>query len=183
MKHSAKQLTIRHQNISTNINKKHRDAAMVDANRSKLIRISIRNIGCTGNDGIDIELDNIVCLVGKNNAGKSTILRAYELAKGSVSFDINRDRCQYAPNDQPSEVKLEVHIPAGIGNVDEKWKTETEGLLIVKSRWQWLGPDYQKVRTTWDPTGGEDGQGAGRTTEKLEVLIQCLARAYRDHCG
>lgn len=132
---------------------------MADTNRSKLVRISVRNIGCIGNDGTDIELDNIVCLVGKNNAGKSTILRAYELAKGSASFDTSRDRCQYAPPEQPSEVILEVHIPAGIGNVDEKWKTEKDGLLIVKSRWQWAPPTYVKVRTTWDPTGGEDGQG------------------------
>lgn len=133
---------------------------MIEANRSKLIRITVRNIGCIGNTGVEIELDNIVCLVGKNNAGKSTILRAYELAKGSVSFDMTRDRCQFAPVDEPSEVQLEVHIPAGIGNVDEKWKTAKDGMLIVRSRWQWLTPSYQRVRTTWDPTGGEEGNGA-----------------------
>lgn len=133
---------------------------MAGANRSKLVRISVRNIGCIGNEGVEIELDNIVCLVGKNNAGKSTILRAYELAKGSAGFDTSRDRCQHAPADQPSEVQLEVHIPEGIGNVDAKWKTESDGLLIVKSRWQWVGPNYQRIRTTWDPTGGDDGQGA-----------------------
>ncbi|WP_217482459.1 ATP-dependent nuclease [Burkholderia lata] len=129
-------------------------------NRSKLVRITVRNIGCIGNDGVEIELDNVVCLVGKNNAGKSTILRAYELAKGSASFDVAKDRCQYAPEDQPSEVLLEVHIPDGIGNVDAKWKTEKDGLLIVKSRWQWASPSFIKVRTTWDPTGGPDGAGA-----------------------
>lgn len=132
---------------------------MADKNRSKLVRISVRNIGCIGDDGTEIELDNIVCLVGKNNAGKSTILRAYELAKGSTTFDTIRDRCQYAPPDHPSEVILEVHIPTGIGNVDEKWKIAKDGLLIVKSRWQWTPPTYAKVRTTWDPTGGDNGQG------------------------
>lgn len=132
---------------------------MAGANRSKLVRITVRNIGCIGNEGVEIELDNVVCLVGKNNAGKSTILRAYELAKGSAAFDVSRDRCQYAPPDQPSEVLLEVHIPDGIGNVDDKWKTHKDGLLIVKSRWQWIGPSFQKVRTTWDPTGGPDGLG------------------------
>ena len=91
---------------------------MAGVNRSKLVRIAVRNIGCIGNDGVEIELDNVVCLVGKNNAGKSTILRAYELAKGSAAFELAKDRCQYAPEDQPSEVLLEVHIPEGIGNVD-----------------------------------------------------------------
>lgn len=133
---------------------------MAGANRSKLVRITVRNIGCIGNDGISIELDNVVCLVGRNNAGKSTILRAYELAKGSATFDGGKDRCQYAPADQPSEVMLEVHIPEGIGNVDAKWKIEKDGLLLVKSRWQWAAPNYQKIRSTWDPTGGTDGAGA-----------------------
>ena len=128
-------------------------------NRSKLLRMTIRNIGCIGNEGVDIALDNIVCLVGKNNAGKSTVLRAYELAKGSVSFDSLHDRHQHAQLDQPSEVLLEVHIPRGIGNVDDKWKQESDGFLIVKSRWQWCAPDFQKVRTTWDPTGGDGEQG------------------------
>ena len=133
---------------------------MAEENRSKLVRIAVRNIGCIGDEGIEIELDDIVCLVGKNNAGKSTILRAYELAKGSVAFDVIHDRCQYAPEGQPSEVILEVHIPQGIGNVDAKWKSEKDGLLIVKSRWQWAAPSFLKVRTTWDPTGGLEGGGA-----------------------
>ncbi|WP_353619061.1 AAA family ATPase [Paracidovorax cattleyae] len=49
---------------------------MKGVNRSKLVRITVRNIGCIGEDGVAIALDNVVCLVGKNNAGKSTILRA-----------------------------------------------------------------------------------------------------------
>lgn len=128
-------------------------------NRSKLLRMTIRNIGCIGNEGIDIALDNIVCLVGKNNAGKSTVLRAYELAKGQVAFDATSDRHQHATKEQPSEILLEVHIPDGIGNVDAKWKQKKDGFLVVKSRWQWTAPDFIKVRTTWDPTAGEDGQG------------------------
>ena len=132
---------------------------MTEANRSKLVRLTVRNIGCIGNEGIDVELDNVVCLVGKNNAGKSTILRAYELAKGSDTFDPSRDRCQQATPDHPCEILLEVHIPEGIGNVDAKWKSPRDGLLIVKSRWQWGAPDFQRVRTTWDPSAG--GQGIG----------------------
>lgn len=133
---------------------------MVGANRSKLVRITVRNIGCIGDEGVEIGLDNVVCLVGKNNAGKSTILRAYELAKGSVQFEEKKDRCLHAPSDKPSEVLLEVHIPDGIGNVDSRWKEAKDGLLIVKSRWQWAPGTYQKVRTTWDPSGGAEGKGA-----------------------
>ncbi|RJP53441.1 MAG: ATP-dependent endonuclease [Anaerolineaceae bacterium] len=133
---------------------------MAGENRSKLVRMTVRNIGCIGNEEVEISLDNVVCLVGKNNSGKSTILRAYELAKGSVQFEKDRDRYQHAEDDQPSDVVLEVHIPEGIGNIHADWKTEQDGLLIVKSRWQWSAPDFQKIRTTWNPKGGENGTGA-----------------------
>lgn len=123
-------------------------------NRSKLVRMTVRNIGCIGNEGLAIELDNIVCLVGRNNSGKSTVLRAYELARGSIAFDCSRDRHQHATDEQPSEIELEVHIPEGIGNVDARWKSPRDGLLIVKSRWQWAAPDFVKVRETWDPKAG-----------------------------
>jgi len=156
---------------------------MAGANRSKLVRITVRNIGCIGDDGVEIELDNVVCLVGKNNAGKSTILRAYELAKGSVQFDENKDRCLHAPSDKPSEVILEVHIPDGIGNVDSRWKEAKDGLRIVKSRWQWAPDKYQKVRTTWDPSGGADAKGAwaedGKAGGADPVFNSRLPRALR----
>lgn len=53
------------------------------------------------------------CLNGKNNASKATILRVYELAKGSIQLDENKGRCLHAPWDNPSEVLLEIHIPDG----------------------------------------------------------------------
>jgi len=132
---------------------------MAEANRSKLVRMTVRNIGCIGNEGLTIELDNIVCLVGRNNSGKSTILRAYELARGSIAFERSRDRHQHSADEQPSEIELEVHIPEGIGNVDARWKQPCDGLLIVKSRWQWPAPDFLKVRETWDPEAGLDEAG------------------------
>lgn len=126
--------------------------------RSKLVKMVVRNIGCIGNEGVEIALDNVVCLVGKNNAGKSTILRAYELAKGTVSFDALKDRCQHASDDVASEVILEIHIPEAIGNIDSMWKIPRDGLLIVKSRWQWSSPGFQKIRSTWNPIAN-DGKG------------------------
>jgi len=121
--------------------------------------MTVRNIGCIGDDGLTIDLDNIVCLVGRNNSGKSTILRAYELARSSLTFERSRDRHQHAADERPSEIELEVHIPEGIGNVDARWKFPRDGLLIVKSRWQWSAPDFLKVRETWDPKAGPEGTG------------------------
>lgn len=134
-------------------------------NASKLVRLKVRNIGCIGNEGLTVELDNVVCLVGKNNSGKSTVLKAYSLAQGAESFSAERDRCQHSKVEELSEVELEVHIPKGIGNVDEKWKQPQGDLLIVRSRWQWAGPKFDMVRSTWDPqanawASGEKAGGA-----------------------
>ncbi len=133
--------------------------------RSRLLSISIRNIGCIGTDPVEIALDQIVCLVGKNNAGKSTVLTAYELARGKQAFT-HADRHQHATPEDPSEIVLEVHIPAGLGNVDEKWKVPRDGLLVVKSRWLWSpDDDYKRKRETWSPQLN-DGAGGWDPDEK-----------------
>lgn len=130
--------------------------------RSKLLKLVVRNLGCVGPEGVEVALDNVVCLVGKNNAGKSTILRAYELAIKPTLFSGPRDRCRWAPEGEPSVVELDVHIPEGVGNVDEKWKKPSGDYLIVRSQWEWSS-DGSFVRRTWDPEVGtwSDGEKAG----------------------
>ncbi|MGP9792034.1 ATP-dependent nuclease [Roseinatronobacter sp. NSM] len=99
--------------------------------------MTVRNIGCIGSEGITVALDDVVCIVGRNNSGKSTILRAYELAQGAEAFDWSKDRYANAEENNPSEIILEVHIPDGLANIDEKWKESRGDLRIVTSRWQW----------------------------------------------
>lgn len=85
------------------------------ADTSRLVRMCIRNVGCIGPEGCQIALDNIVCLVGGNNCGKSTVLRAYELAIGTEAFDPERDLCKRA-GETPASVEIWVHIPQGMAN-------------------------------------------------------------------
>ena len=128
----------------------------------------IRNLGCIGPEGLEVALDNIVCLVGANNSGKSTVLRAYECAVGSKKL-----ACEEIHGDGDkvvASVELWVHIPRGVANVDEKWKTAEGNLLVVRSKWEWTrsngavsGPD----RTTWDPAGKKyaaDAKASGLDT-------------------
>ncbi len=132
------------------------------ADRSHLVRMHVKNIGCIGNDGLMIELDEIVCLVGANNAGKTTVLRAYELAVKQAELkleDFNRNS-----NGNPATVELWVHIPKAAANVDEKWKVEADGLLLVRSKWEWPTIGGKPKRTTWDPEindYAEDGKASG----------------------
>ncbi|BFU59607.1 MULTISPECIES: AAA family ATPase [Rodentibacter] len=133
--------------------------------RSRLVRMHIQNIGCIGNEGLTVELDNIVCLVGANNAGKTTVLRAYELAIQQEKLkpgDINQNA-----NGENAIVELWVHIPKNAGNIDEKWKEEEDGLLLVRSKWEWSAEGGKPIRTTWDPKENDyadDGKAAGLDT-------------------
>lgn len=166
------------------------------AERSKLVSLRVRNLGCIGPEGLEIALDNIVCLVGRNNAGKSTILKAYELAQGSQALSPN-DRCQWTPEDDFPEVELSVHIPDGITNIDAKWKDSSlqgyEGYKIVRSRWQWKNGLDKPVRQTWDKEadGGignwaEDGKAAGadnvfNSRLPQPIRIDSLQDALKEH--
>ena len=47
--------------------------------RPRLHKLIIKNFRAIGNAPVEIELDEIVVLVGPNNVGKSSILRAYEV--------------------------------------------------------------------------------------------------------
>lgn len=133
--------------------------------RSHLVRMQVKNIGCIGNDGLTVELDEIVCLVGSNNAGKTTVLRAYELAVKQVELKL--DDFNRTANGNPASVELWVHIPTAAANVDEKWKEEKGGLLLVRSKWEWPITGGKPVRTTWDPVENEyaeDGKASGLDT-------------------
>jgi putative ATP-dependent endonuclease of OLD family len=138
--------------------------------RSHLVRMHVKNIGCIGNEGLSIELDEIVCLVGPNNAGKTTVLKAYEHAVNSQELKAEEFSRDAAGN--PASVELWIHIPKAAANIDEKWKEERDGLLLVRSKWTWDFPvaelKVKPVRTTWDPSANngagdyaEDGKAAG----------------------
>jgi putative ATP-dependent endonuclease of OLD family len=123
--------------------------------RSKLVRMHIVNIGPIGPEGLTVELDNIVCLVGANNTGKSTVLRAYELALGTERFVPDKDLCKRG-TEQRAFVEMWVHIPKGTANIAEKWKTQENGLLLVRSRWEWTErTGWALIRQTWDPEIGD----------------------------
>jgi len=48
--------------------------------KPRLTKLIIKNYRCIGSTAVEIDLNDIVVLVGANNVGKSSILKAYELA-------------------------------------------------------------------------------------------------------
>ncbi len=107
-------------------------------------------------------MDDIVCLVGANNTGKSTVLRAYEAAVTGAA--LTADEVSAKGAGQPATVELWVHIPKDAENIDAKWKEDKDGMLLVRSKWTWPATGGKPVRTTWDPQTNdyaEDGKAAG----------------------
>lgn len=136
----------------------------------------LENIGCVGPEGLDIALDNIVCLVGANNSGKTTVLTAYELAV--AQRELRPEQYHIGSEGQPAAVELWVHIPDGAGNVDAKWKEAVDDLRLVRSRWEWPAHGGKPVRTTWDPVAqsySENGKASGLDT----VFNSRLPRPFR----
>lgn len=132
---------------------------------SKLLGIEIYNLGCIGKEGLFVELDNVLCLVGTNNTGKSTVLRAYELALGTAQYSFEKDHCSRS-GEETSIVEISVHIPTGIGNIAEKWKEKIGDYLVVKSKWTW-DKTGKSERKTWDPEISDytdEGNAAGLDT-------------------
>lgn len=144
--------------------------------RSKLVKMEIRNLGCFSETGVTVDLSNIVCLVGSNNTGKSTVLRAYEAAVTKTALKPEEFNCK--SKDKPASVEMWIHIPKGANNIDEKWKETKDGMLLVRSKWEWPAGGGTPVRSTWDPAQGayaEDGKAAGLD----EVFNSRLPKPFR----
>lgn len=61
-----------------------------EINNPRLTKLIIKNYRSIGSGPVEIDLNDIVVLVGSNNVGKSSILKAYELvmSQGSAKADL-----------------------------------------------------------------------------------------------
>ena len=117
---------------------------------AKVKRLIIKNFRCIGSDPVEIDLDDIVVLVGPNNAGKSTILRAYEVvmshgsAEGKLRIeDYPREQCE--PDCIP-EIELQTYV---FDNLPSKQWLHVEkgtGKTFIRERWRWeaVGKDPKR---------------------------------------
>lgn len=63
--------------------------AAVQVPRPRLNRFKVSNFRCIGSQPVEVDLDDIVILVGPNNTGKTAILRAYEIVMHMVQQRAN----------------------------------------------------------------------------------------------
>lgn len=102
-------------------------------------KLKIKNFGCIGSEAVELDIDNIVVLVGPNNAGKSTILRAYEAVTDCLKLE--EDDFHNRQVSVESFPEIEVHSAALEENKPgEQWAlSQADGTFLVKEKWKWTG--------------------------------------------
>ena len=114
---------------------------------SRLKKLSIYNFRCIGKEGVSIELDRIVVLVGSNNVGKSTILRAYQCVMDNSNILIDDLPNGIFDQKNPPKIILETWI--GEEKPGKDWLIPDEsGSEYIRECWEW-GQDYKPIRKGW----------------------------------
>jgi len=120
--------------------------------KPRLTKLIIKNYRCIGSTPVEIDLDDIVVLVGANNVGKSSILKAYELAmsQGSAKADL---KVEDFPNNKIEEDNLpeiELHTIVYDNSPGDRWIQNLDnGEMLVKERWIWNSEGRPK-REGWE---------------------------------
>lgn len=123
------------------------------APRPRLHRLIIQNFRSIGADKVEIELDDIVVLVGPNNVGKSSILRAYETVMSHGSKD-GKLTINDFPNGQVDPVNLptiELHTIVFNDAPGRRWLDPTsDGEWLIREKWVWESPNKEPIRQGFD---------------------------------
>lgn len=123
-----------------------------EVKKPRLTKLVIKNYRCIGSVPVEIDLNEIVVLVGSNNVGKSSILKAYELAmsQGSSKADLKIEDFPNNVIDENNLPEIELHTIVYDNSPGEKWiETLENGEFLVKERWVWATEGKPK-REGWD---------------------------------
>jgi putative ATP-dependent endonuclease of OLD family len=126
--------------------------AIPQTTSSKLRKLIIQNFGCIGNSPVTIELDDIVVLVGPNNAGKSTILRGYQAITESSAPELTLEDFHERKVDPAMLPTIELVTAVGEDLPGSRWIQNVDGENIVRERWVWKEPKTPAKRQGWDVT-------------------------------
>lgn len=130
------------------------------ASRPRLHKLIIKNFRSIGSNEVEIELDDIVVLVGPNNVGKSSILRAYETVMSHGSKE-GRLTIEDFPNGQINVDALptvELHTIVFNDAPGVRWIESTaEDEWLIREKWTWDNPNkdpkrqgYDVIKNSWD---------------------------------
>jgi len=123
---------------------------------SRLVKMTVKNFRCIGPDPIEIDLDDIVVLVGPNNVGKSSIIAAYSIIMndGSKNGELSID--DFHKRNTENHVVIELHTEINHEEPGSNWIDSSSGKKIIKERWTWTCPGkgkrqgYDVKKGDWD---------------------------------
>jgi putative ATP-dependent endonuclease of OLD family len=127
-----------------------------DIAKPRLSKLIIKNYRCIGTVPVEIDLNDIVVLVGANNVGKSSILKAYELvmSQGSSKADLSLDDFPNNIIDPDNLPEIELHTIVYDNSPGERWITIIDNNeRLVRERWIWPGEGKPR-REGWDAEVG-----------------------------
>lgn len=120
--------------------------------RPRLHKLTVKNFRCIGSEPVEIELDDVVVLVGPNNVGKSSILRAYQVVMqhGSKEGELILDDFPNATVDDKNLPEIEIQTVVFDNAPGDDWidKHPKTGEMFVRERWVWSAPGKPK-REGW----------------------------------
>lgn len=121
--------------------------------RPRLSKLIIKNFRSIGEHPVEIDLDEIVVLVGANNAGKSSILRAYEvvMSNGSKEGRLTIDDFHMKKVNPNSLPEIEVHTIISENKPGIQWIKELgNNEMLISEKWTWEDIGKDPVRQGYD---------------------------------
>lgn len=143
----------------------------------KITKLLIKNFGCIGPEGIAVDIDKIVVLVGANNSGKSTILRAFEVVtEGQKLTQDDFHNRQVLPEAFP-EIELHSIVIEDNKPGDEWCAAAPNKSWVVKERWTWGGVNVDPIRIGYNVKLGRWAEAADK--EKMPWGMKSLSNSKR----
>ncbi|WP_462174330.1 ATP-dependent nuclease [Pseudoalteromonas xiamenensis] len=121
--------------------------------RPRLHKLIIQNFRSIGSEKVEIELDDIVVLVGPNNVGKSSILRAYEtvMSHGSKDGKLTINDFPNGQVDAGNLPTIELHTIVFNDAPGDRWLDPTAaGEWLIREKWTWDSPNKDPKRQGFD---------------------------------
>lgn len=157
--------------------------------RPRLVRLIIKNFRCIGTIPVTIDLDDIVVLVGPNNVGKSSVLKAYEviMSEGSVAGQLSIDDFPSGRVDPHALPEIELHTIVYDNSPGPEWLEKTKsGEMLVRELWRWSSPgppvrrgfNVQEQRWATDEDKREGAMG-GRWGREFQAAAAASGRCVR----
>lgn len=125
--------------------------------RPRLHKLIIQNFRSIGSTPVEIELDDIVVLVGANNAGKSSILRAYEIvmSHGSAAGKLSINDFPNGVVEREALPTIELQTIVFSDAPGARWlDAKANGEFLIRERWIWDSPTKDPVRQGFDVQKG-----------------------------